>query len=108
MLNVVAHGVPYMALVYATEQKKSYKKNWFLEVAILEFWRSYFCRNFVCIGLQEGFWNGLVWHEYDEFFAFFPNINLTDNLLLSITIALLSMPQLTHYILDGYIWKRGF
>lgn len=109
MLNVVAHGVPYMALVYAAEQKKSYKKTGFWKLLFSNFGVFIFIGILFALAyIEEGFWNGFVWHEYDEFFAFFPSINLTDNLWLSSIIALLSMPQLTHYILDGYIWKRDF
>ncbi|CAH0994619.1 hypothetical protein EMA8858_00730 [Emticicia aquatica] len=109
MLNVVAHGIPYMALVYATEQKKKDKKSGFWKLLFSNFGALIFVGIlFLLAYFEEGFWNGLVWHEYDEYFSFFPTIDLTDNLWLSITIAILSMPQLTHYILDGYIWKRDF
>lgn len=109
MLNVVAHGIPYIALVYAAEQRKTYKQNgiWkilFSDIGIFIFVGILFLLAYV----EEGFWNGLVWHDHNNYFSIFPNINLNNHLILSFIIALLSTPQLTHYILDGYIWKRNF
>jgi hypothetical protein len=109
MLNVVAHGVPYMALVYASEQKKPHKTQGLWRLLFSNYGIVFFLGIlFAFAYIEEGFWNGLVWHEYDELFMLFPSINLTSNIMTSIVVALLSLPQLTHYVLDGYIWKREF
>lgn len=108
MLNVVAHGVPYMALVYAAEQKKSYKKQGAWKLIFSNFGILFLAILFAFSYIEEGFWDSLVWHEHQHFFAFFPTFQISDSLVLSVIVGLLSIPQLTHYILDGYIWKRGF
>ena len=50
---------------------------------------------------EELLWDILVWQEH---FGFYINTNDTALLLL---VPLLSVPQITHYILDGIIWKRS-
>jgi hypothetical protein len=61
----------------------------------------------VVIGfLEEGLWAGLVWREHLNFFfpfADLPAIIQKDT--LSLLVPLLTLPQATHYVLDGFIWK---
>lgn len=108
MLNVVAHGVPYMALIYATEQKKSHKQQGVWKLIFANFGFLFMVVLFLLSYIEEGFWDSLVWHERQQVFTIFPTFQITDSFLLSTIVGLLSVPQLTHYILDGYIWKRGF
>jgi len=58
--------------------------------------------------LEEGLWDGLVWREHASIFGIFsvlPTVSRRE--LLAVLIPLLSLPQATHYVLDGFIWKRG-
>lgn len=108
MLNVVAHGIPYMALVYATEQKKVYKQQGVWKLIFSNFGLLFISILALLSFIEEGLWDSLVWHDRQQIFAIFPSFQITDSLALSIIVGLLSVPQLTHYVLDGYIWKRGF
>ncbi|WP_291151199.1 hypothetical protein [Flavobacterium sp. UBA7680] len=101
LLNVVSHGIPYMALVYFkgvenSQNKKSgvfsFIKNYnaiFIYLAIL----------LIIAFTEEFFWEFFVWNE---------NISISTidfsgwQFLL---VPLLSVPQFTHYLLDGFIWK---
>ena len=101
MTNVIIHGVPYFALIYFYAKSrrenagKFYQKlssNWFVFLATL--WALAY--------IEELFWNRGVWHERNWMFG--GNWELGN--LKMYLVPLLAVPQLTHYILDGFIWKR--
>jgi hypothetical protein len=56
--------------------------------------------------LEEWGWDRLLWHERP---ALFPGADLAPGPeALALIVPLLALPQATHYILDGWIWKaRG-
>jgi hypothetical protein len=111
LTNVVAHGIPYMVLVFFyIEKKKSIKTMQPIQFSP---------RLIVKIGLmlsvilvfafsEEYLWDWLVYKEKGAFFQewigfpFMVEVSVTMKVIL---IAILSVPQITHYILDGYIWK---
>lgn len=106
-LNVVSHGIPYMALVWFTRQKElegqgSPRGGVRLLGSVLVFLM-------VLITLaifEEAMWDTLHWRDHPQFFSglyFLPHIQQRE--WLSILIPLLALPQLTHYVLDGFIWK---
>jgi len=99
--NVIIHGVPYFALIYfyakarRASAGKFYQKlssNWIVFLATL--WALAY--------IEEVFWHRGVWHERS--FLFGTNWN-TENWKMYL-VPLLAVPQLTHYVLDGFIWKR--
>lgn len=56
--------------------------------------------------LEEGLWDGFVWREHLSFFAPFANLPaITEPAILAVLVPLLSLPQSTHYVLDGFIWR---
>lgn len=56
--------------------------------------------------LEEGFWDGFIWREHLAFFAPFSVLpELTDQTILTILVPGLALPQSTHYVLDGFIWR---
>ena len=54
---------------------------------------------------EEWLWDALVWDEHPTLFA-----SVTDGALpatlLGLVVPLLATPQATHYVLDGWLWKR--
>ncbi|HMS10280.1 MAG TPA: hypothetical protein PKE66_12390, partial [Pyrinomonadaceae bacterium] len=50
----------------------------------------------------ELFWSRGVWHERTWLFG--ANWNVAEWKMW--IVPLLAVPQLTHYILDGFIWRR--
>ncbi|MEG0915781.1 MAG: hypothetical protein RSF68_02070 [Myroides sp.] len=99
--NVVSHGIPYMALVYFKEIKPNKKGNFYLSF----FQTKYLLIVFILIllglaFLEELIWELTVWEEHFQFTEFY----ISDNLHF-IWIPILTLPQLTHYVLDGFIWK---
>jgi hypothetical protein len=110
LINVVSHGIPYMALIWIYGRKKhhtpSLAKNlvsvFFTEYGIMLFLGLLFFFAYI----EEGFWDALVWNDHKEFFSFFYFLpKVSDHHILSLLVPFLSLPQVTHYILDGFIWK---
>ncbi len=108
--NVVAHGVPYLALILfyktrkATIKASSYsaKRNWGIALIILS-------SIFLFAVIEEYLWDVLVYRDNEDFFSilapyFLDTPSRTFQLL---SIAFLAVPQVTHYILDGFIWKNN-
>jgi hypothetical protein len=94
--NVVLHGVPYAVLVgfVAKRQRPGLGAGGLLAGAAL----------LLALALvEEGLWDALVWADHPMLFgAWDPPAWAT-----ALAVPLLSVPQLTHYVLDGRIWKVG-
>ncbi|MBU6454785.1 MAG: hypothetical protein KGS72_23660 [Cyanobacteria bacterium REEB67] len=122
--NVVSHGVPYMALVWlyhghkkampgesgakADESESTTKsaapKIW--QAALLSNVLVFFLFLAFLAYIEEGFWDGLIWREHLNVFAPFAGLPLIgDAALLGLLVPFLSLPQSTHYLLDGFIWR---
>ncbi|WP_163409107.1 hypothetical protein [Flavobacterium ajazii] len=101
LLNVVSHGIPYMALVYFREVENKIDSG----SGVFSFLKSYnavfiYALILLVIAFSEEFlWEFFVWNE---------NISIS-NFDFSgwqfVLVPLLSVPQFTHYLLDGFIWK---
>jgi hypothetical protein len=56
--------------------------------------------------VEEGLWNGLVWREHLALFPGFEFLPHVEGFTpLSLLVPLLAVPQVTHYVLDGVIWR---
>ncbi len=111
-LNVISHGIPYMALIWIAEKKKGQhigSSNFFLRLAFGKYGLLYFLLILVIFAfLEEGLWDGLVWKEHGEIFNLFAKFpKIADHHLLSLLVPLLALPQSTHYVLDGFIWRSS-
>jgi len=99
--NVIIHGVPYMALVYwyARAQRPRAPRSYrFLTSGLVPFLATLW----VIAYLEELFWDRGVWHDRAWLFGSSWDIGMLKLLL----VPLLAVPQLTHYVLDGFIWRR--
>lgn len=128
MVNVVSHGIPYMALIWHyqrytknTDAKKQEHESqdelapdtWISEPAklVLRICLSYapaFLVLLFCFAyLEEGLWDALVWREHAVLFAPIWRIlpQLSEHSILALLLPLLSLPQSSHYVLDGFIWR---
>lgn len=109
LLNVVSHGIPYLALVWsgvparpgasAPKRRGAWAGRYglavFLGVVVLF---AFF---------EEGLWDGLVWREHSTVFGWFQQLPTVGSpALLMWLVPLLALPQSTHYVLDGFIWRR--
>ena len=104
--NVVAHGVPYMALVWLYGRRK-----WARDGS----WRTAMHRPalagaFVGLAvllayLEEGAWDALVWRQHATLFGGVQLAGALPDDLLALLVPALILPQATHYVLDAWIWK---
>ena len=112
LTNVVAHGVPYIALIifYKVRERKLHKDvtiNFSL-VSKVAFFIVIVSLSFGFI--EEMFWDRLVNFDKEAFFGLFisyPDEIQSTKLSIAVSVAVLSVPQVTHYILDGFIWKSN-
>jgi len=102
--NVIIHGVPYFALVYwyartrretAAPFYRTLSSNWLVFLATL----------WLLAYTEELFWHRGVWHERMWFFG---GGAWDWEKLKVFLVPLLAIPQLTHYVLDGFLWKRKY
>ncbi|GAA4374867.1 hypothetical protein [Hymenobacter koreensis] len=110
LLNVVSHGIPYLALVWSSgpqrqpNGKAARRGVWAGRYGLMVFLGLVV----VLAYLEEGLWDGLVWREHASVFSFFQLLpHVADSTLLALLIPLLALPQATHYVLDGFIWRRA-
>lgn len=100
--NVIIHGVPYFALIYVYARVrressgrvyKALSSNWIFFLATL--WALAY--------VEELFWHRGVWHEKQWMFG--ADWDWSRN-LRTFLVPLLALPQVTHYVLDGFIWRK--
>lgn len=100
--NVIIHGVPYLALVYwyaRTRRAETKSKSYRLlargpVMFLLTLW--------LLAYVEELFWHRGMWHERAWLFGGAWDVQAFKMWL----VPLLALPQLTHYLLDGFIWRR--
>jgi hypothetical protein len=99
--NVVIHGVPYLVLVYWYARRQNDARP-----APLKFLArgpvTFLLTLWVLAYLEEMFWDRSVWHERSWLFGSSWSLESIKVWL----VPLLALPQLTHYVLDGFIWRR--
>ena len=110
--NVVAHGIPYLVLVlFYVEKKKSGNAKQQRKISTVV---TTICTMVAIVLLlafgEEYLWDMLIYREKSRMFESvftFPIEALTDPWWQAFGIALLTVPQATHYIIDGFIWKSN-
>ncbi|HNP47849.1 MAG TPA: hypothetical protein PKL85_03385 [Bacteroidia bacterium] len=110
LLNVVSHGIPYMALVWMYGRKQEIKErhtNVFLQKVFSGYGWLIFLMTMVCFAyFEEGIWDVWIWKDHTSLFQPFSFLPVLKNAtLLNILVPLLTVPQATHYIIDGFIWR---
>ena len=98
--NVVIHGVPYIALVWwyarmrAPHAGRAYRS--------LARWPVFLATLWLLAYVEELFWDRGVWHERAWLFGGGWDWSSVKVFL----VPLLALPQMTHYVLDGFVWRR--
>ena len=103
--NVIIHGVPYVVLVFWTMQRSSVLGAG-VQVPASRRWVVLLATIWLLAYAEE-----LVWHHslgLSRGWLFGTSENLGEQLAgyRDFLVPLLAVPQLTHYVLDGFIWKR--
>lgn len=108
--NVVAHGIPYLVLIIqykVGEEAIDKGQKLTINDAVLNVFGVLTLVFFIGF-FEEYFWDMLVNLERHDMFEIVSPywINIEDSpLLIAFCTALLTLPQATHYVLDGIIWK---
>lgn len=101
--NVIIHGVPYFALIYFYARSRRENSGVIYRRAssnLIFFLMTLWFLAYV----EEVFWHRGVWHEREQIFGAEWNLDEWKMYL----VPLLAVPQLTHYLLDGFIWRRKY
>jgi len=106
LLNVVSHGIPYMALIWLYGERQ--REGGFLKVVFSQYGIVIFLGIiFLLAYVEEGLWDMTVWKEHVNIFPVFHlSGGKLQNSWLAFVVPLLALPQVTHYIIDGFIWRR--
>ncbi len=105
--NVFIHGVPYLALVYlyarAASREPASQHGATARMIGARRGLVVFCATLWAIAyLEELVWDRAIWHDRSWLFGGSIEIGWLATLL----VPLLAVPQLTHYVLDGFLWRR--
>ena len=99
--NAIIHGVPYFALIwfYARARRETTGR---VYRTLSQHWIVFLATLWAIAYTEELFWNRGVWHERNWIFG----ENWDWENWKMYLVPLLVVPQLTHYVLDGFIWRR--
>jgi hypothetical protein len=103
--NVLIHGVPYFALVWRYGRSRYQATRGTVGLLFRLPWGFFYGLLVAVAFIEEGTWDGLVWHDHPQFFGN-PGLQL-GSVGLAFAVALLAVPQAVHYLLDGFVWRGG-
>ncbi len=98
--NVFMHGIPYFVLVRAQTQKAAPRGT--LATRLSKSVVAFVGVLWLVAFFEELVWDRAIWHDRSWLFGESWEIGSAELVL----VPLLALPQLTHYVLDGFIWKR--
>jgi hypothetical protein len=103
--NVVHHGLAYFVLVAWTCRGQwqatgagPAQPAWFRGAGLVLFLTPLLALALV----EEGLWDAWVWQEQTWLFGAWPD---PPDWLAWLAVPVLALPQVTHYVLDGFIWR---
>ena len=99
--NVIIHGVPYFAIVYFYAKARRETASGFYRFLSAN-WLVFLATLWALAYFEELLWHRGIWHEKKWLFG--GDWELGE--LKMYFVPLLALPQLTHYVLDGFVWKR--
>ena len=108
--NVVAHGLPYLALIiFYQGGKLRFKLGQVKAGKWFKIGGSIIATVIVLAIAEEYLWDMLVYRENESLFTLMGHypIETPGYFIQLLAIGFLAVPQITHYILDGYIWKNN-
>jgi hypothetical protein len=115
--NVTIHGVPYMVLLWHYGQARKEEAPRALGSRIVASGVGAFFGLLVALAfIEEMAWDHLVWHEHAWLFggldaggaarSLDPAPDGLPPVIEAMVVALLAVPQATHYAIDAFLWRR--
>lgn len=105
--NVFLHGVPYLALVWVAGGRQRVTTALGRHArGIAVVLAAYYGLLVALAVAEEALWDRLVWHDHPGLFGHAAALDVHP-LVMAVVVALLTMPQATHYVLDRFIWRVG-
>jgi hypothetical protein len=102
--NVFLHGIPYLALVWVAGGRDRVRQTVSSRRVVVV--AAAFYGLLVTLAVtEEALWDRLVWHDHEVLFG--PSDSALGPYALAVVVALLTVPQATHYLLDRFIWRVG-
>jgi len=104
--NVLVHGIPYMVLVYCYARAAAREAPDGASARLLTRGRGilvFLSTLWLVAYVEELLWDRTLWHDREWLFG--GGFDLGKGAL--VIAPLLAVPQLTHYILDGFLWRRS-
>ncbi len=104
--NVVIHGAPYLGLLWSYGVAAGSARPKGLVARVTRSGMPVFLAVVLALALvEEAHWDGLVWHERAWLFG--SSASWAFQEALPWLVPLLALPQATHYLLDGLVWRSG-
>lgn len=101
--NVVIHGVPYLALIYWYGRSRLARAGGAGRFRLFARGPALFLLILWSLAyVEEMFWDRGVWHDRSWLFGGGWD---TSSIRVAL-VPLLALPQVIHYVLDGFIWRR--
>ena len=103
LLNVLPHGIPYMVLVWKRSKLEPGKAG--AAGALIKAGPFIFAALLIIVAYgEEWLWDLGIWHDHPMLFGEGWDLTRTMQALI---VPVLALPQATHYLLDGFIWRSG-
>jgi hypothetical protein len=113
LTNIIAHGIPYMTLIwYLNGRPQTGFKTRRSFLPIIQSLALFLGILILFAFIEEALWDTWVWKEHAMLFLGVKHVlqhihwDTPPVNTLWILIPILATPQLTHYLLDGIIWRR--
>lgn len=103
--NVIAHGVPYVVLLWSYARARARQGTVTLAGNVSAMGLTTFLGVLALLAYAEEWaWSGWVYADHSWLFPFSPAP--ASESVRAWLVPLLALPQLTHYALDGVLWRR--
>jgi hypothetical protein len=109
LTNVIMHGVPYLALVWLAGARTRVRELLVPRAVLgpLALLACYLLGLLALAFVEETLWDRLIWHERPSLFGAGYGWALEHPVVTAAVVAVLTVPQATHYLLDRWIWRVG-
>jgi hypothetical protein len=113
VLNVLPHGIPYFALLWAYGRARAARSPQTPGSRIVRAgFAAFLGVLLICAFLEEMLWDRLIFPDHAWLFGFLPALAQRPGPTLAgldwrtFLVPLLALPQATHYALDAFLWRR--